>query len=219
MLRTISKVPSAHEKFKDWVRPADPRDLNPGRIGKYLAKSPESLPAPWEWDAFVTSTCPATQKKWRSKFYGPGEQTPIFFTCPKHPWCLSMHKTLMCWAIKLLMTISHWLALKKGNCAMFLSTYLSFFHYVHLSHKKKKRQWQWHLFQVWWFANPEKNVKFRRIKTGHEFKLWTLANKSLEVQYNILFWGISDIFHMNTEKLFDEHLVTLINIHPYVCSQ
>lgn len=102
---------------------------------------------------------------------------------------------------------------------MFLSTYLSFFHYVRPSQQKKekkKKQWQWHLFQVWGFASPEKNVKFRRIKTGHEFKLWKLANKSLEVQDNILFWGISDIFHMNTEKLFDEHLVTLINIHPYV---
>lgn len=85
---------------------------------------------------------------------------PPFFQVllyPKHSWCHSMHKLLMCWNINLLMTISHQLALEKGNCEMFLSTYLSFFHYACLSHKKKKKQW--HLFQVWkWFVNPEKKM-------------------------------------------------------------
>lgn len=83
------------------------------------------------------------------------------------------------------MTISHSLALKRANCEMFWF-FLHWFKLLPLCVSESRKN-EWYLLQVQkWFAHPENNVRFQWIKIGHDFKLLKVANRSLDVSYNIL---------------------------------
>ena len=72
-------------------------------------------------------------------------------------------------------------------------------------------------------ANPKKKKKpsSDELRLAMSSNYWGWLGRG-PWKFRILFSVLScvfEIFHMNTEKLFDEHLVTQININPYICSQ
>lgn len=79
------------------------------------------------------------------------------------------------------MTISHSLAFKMANCDMFLSIYLSFLHYVWLSHKKSS--------EIDFKFKNDLLIKKKKMSGSDELRLDMSSNcwSWLMGPYNILF--------------------------------